>query len=37
MYIDEANYFFDCVAKQQKTFNDIEIASQVLKYCVERN
>jgi len=36
MYIEELKYFFNCLAKKQKTFNDIEIASRVLKYCLER-
>lgn len=34
MYIDEVKYFFDCVNKKKKTFNDIKIAADVLKYCI---
>ncbi len=36
VYIDEVKYFFDCLAKKKKTFNDIGIASEILKFCVER-
>ena len=32
MYVEELKYFLKCVLKKQKTFNDIEIASKILKY-----
>lgn len=36
MYVEEMKYFFKCLDRKQKTFNDIKIARQVLKHCVER-
>ena len=36
MYIDEIKYFFSCVGKKQKTFNNIKIANIILKYCINR-
>lgn len=36
MYIDEVKYFFNCVNKNENTFNDINTAKEVLKYCVNR-
>jgi len=36
MYIDEVKYFFDCLNKKRKCFNDIKRAAGVLKFCVER-
>jgi len=36
MYIEELKYFFNQVNKKQKTFNDIRVASNILKYCYER-
>lgn len=36
MYIDGIKYFFTCLQKKQKTFNDIQAAKEVLKYCVDR-
>ena len=36
MYIDELKYFFKCLDKKQKTFNDVKTVRNVLKYCVER-
>jgi len=36
VYIDEIKYFFNCVNKKQKTFNDIKIASVVLRSCVSK-
>ncbi len=35
-YIDEIKYFFQCVSRREQTFNNLSIASQVLKYCVQR-
>lgn len=35
-YIQEIKYFFACVDKKQKTFNDIAVAYNVLKFCVNR-
>ncbi len=34
MFLEEIKYFFSCVNKQQKTFNDLEIATATLKYCL---
>ncbi|MFH1662267.1 MAG: Gfo/Idh/MocA family oxidoreductase [Candidatus Falkowbacteria bacterium] len=36
VYIDEVKYFFDCVEKRKNTFNNIKIAKDVLKYCVNK-
>ncbi len=36
MYIDEVKYFFTCLKKKQATFNNIKIAAEILKYCVNR-
>lgn len=36
MYIDEVKYFFNCVNKNENTFNNINTAKEVLKYCVNR-
>jgi len=36
MYIDEVKYFLNCVNKNENTFNDINTAKEVLKYCVNR-
>lgn len=35
-YIKEVKYFFDCVKNKKVTFNNIEIAGSLLKYCVKR-
>lgn len=35
-YIKEVKYFFDCIQKSRGTFNDIDIAGNLLKYCVEK-
>ena len=36
MYIDEIKYFFACLSKKQKTFNNIKTAKEILNYCVNR-
>lgn len=36
MYIDEVKYFFSCVDKKKRTFNDMATSKIVLKYCVEK-
>jgi predicted dehydrogenase len=36
MYIDEVKYFFNCLSNGRRTFNDVKVAGQVLKYCVDR-
>lgn len=36
VYVDEVKYFFDCIRKNKKTFNDINVATNVLKYCYEK-
>lgn len=35
-YIEELKYYFVKLNKQEKTFNDIKTAVQVLRYCAER-
>jgi len=35
MYIEEIKYFLDCVKRNRKTFNDIEIATEVLKFLIK--
>jgi len=37
MYIDELNYFFDKVEKGEPTFNDINRAQGILKYCLNHD
>lgn len=34
VYIDEVKYFFNRVKKKEKTFNSLEIAARILKYCL---
>jgi len=34
VYIDEVKYFFNCVNKKEKTYNDITIASEILAHCL---
>jgi predicted dehydrogenase len=36
MYIDEVKYFFECLKKNRQTFNGVQAAFGLLKYCVER-
>ncbi len=36
VYIDEVRYFFDCIEKKKKTYNDIGTASKILTYCVKK-
>jgi len=36
VYLDEIDYFINCVNKKQSTFNDIKRADQVLKICFQR-
>ncbi|MFH1890132.1 MAG: Gfo/Idh/MocA family oxidoreductase [Candidatus Kuenenbacteria bacterium] len=35
-YIHQLKYFMNCLQRKQKTFNDTNIANQVLKYCVQK-
>lgn len=36
-YIEELKYYFVKLNKQEKTFNDLKTAAQVLKYCVKKS
>ncbi|MBU1131473.1 Gfo/Idh/MocA family oxidoreductase [Patescibacteria group bacterium] len=36
VFIDEVKYFFSCLKKKQKTFNDLKTADDVLKICLKR-
>ncbi|MFA6551012.1 MAG: Gfo/Idh/MocA family oxidoreductase [Patescibacteria group bacterium] len=35
-YIKEIKYFFSCLMNSQKTFNDVNAAAQILKYCIKK-
>ena len=35
-YIKEVKYFFDCVKNKKDTFNNLQIAGKILKYCLVR-
>ena len=36
IYINEVKYFFDCVKNKKNTSNTVEIAGNILKYCLKR-
>jgi predicted dehydrogenase len=36
MYIEEVRYFLKCLNKEERAFNDVNVALKILKYCVER-
>jgi len=35
-YIKEVKYFFDCIRRRKRSFNDVKIAGNLLKYCAKK-